>query len=573
MKKQIFYIIGLFLVFTTMVACNKYFGSAMSDINKNKITSTTVSNLETAKTKGNKKVECYYQLARIYQYNQDLQNLDKAKEYYQYLISNINDANLKSQFEKLKKKQAVDRYTFESSLKTVNDLIDTRTFNTYVKTNTLDAYKEFITKYPNSNHITDAKNKAYDKACSINTLEFYKEYITKFPYHKTNDAKDKAYYVAVSINTLEVYKSFLADFQDYRKDEIHEKAFKITEGLNTIVDYNFYISTFPYSKMNNSAISKRDFIIVSDFKKSITSKTLAEQFTAIDNFLYNKSDNVQKDILTKYASSILPSISNISGFQNTYSILNKVSYKTSAISNILNEYFGNEVLSVFSVEDSYKNILSSYSYNYVSFKPVLEKRIQAYTTILSSYNLPSSTINQIKENKLNEEFVLKYYPLKIIVDNMSSYDDSKHRTNAAQIRSLLNSTIYSSCDDWSSIESFFENAKVSTSCKTCNGSGSVAEKRCQECKGRGEIRCNNCVQYSETTPGSWVSSGSTNYFTVCCTAGKLHHDNPYVDKVCLVCNGSGKKDCPTCGGSGFVTECPTCKGKGGYDSKYYDYYK
>jgi hypothetical protein len=240
---------------------------------------------------------------------------------------------------------------------------------------------------------------------------------------------------------------------------------------------------------------------------------------------------------------------------------------------MLNEYFSNSVMIVFNVNDSYKSILSSYSYNYASFKPVLEQRIQAYTTILSSYNLSTTTINQIKKNKLNEEFILKYYPLKQIVENISSYNDNQHKANAAQIRSLLNTTIYSSCDDWSSIVSFFENAKVSTSCNTCNGTGSVPEKRCQECKGRGEIRCNNCVTYTETTPGTWVSSGSSRDFTVCCTAGKLTHDNPYINKVCPVCNGSGKKECPKCGGFGVITECPTCKGKGGYDTKYYDYYK
>ncbi|MCS6980440.1 MAG: hypothetical protein NZM15_10130, partial [Flavobacteriales bacterium] len=443
MKKQIFNVAGLFLIFSVLTACNKYFSSAMSDIKKNKITSTTVSNLETAKSKRNKKIESYYQLARIYHYKQDLQNLDKAKEYYQYLISNSNDANLKSQYEKLKKKQSVDRYSFESALKNVNDLIDTRIFNLYIKINTLNGYKQFISKYPNSNHIIDAKNKAFEIACSINTLEAYKEYISKFPYHKTDDAKDRAYKLAVSINTLEVYKSFLTDFEGYRKDEIHEKAFKITEGLNTIDDYNFYISTFPDSKMNQNAISNRDYIIVSNFIKSISSKSLVAQFSEIDNFLYNNSDNVQKDILTEYTSSILPNISSLSEFQNTYRVLYKNSYKTSAISNILNDYFGNEVLNVFGVDDSYKNVLSNYSYNYNRFKPILENRIKTYNSILSTYNLPSSIINEIKKSKLNEEFILKYYPLKEIVDNMPKYDDAEHRVNATQIRSLLNTTYYS----------------------------------------------------------------------------------------------------------------------------------
>lgn len=579
MRKYFFYFIGFFLLFTTIVACSNYFGSAMSDIKKNKITSSTVGNLEKAKTKDNKSIESYYQLARIYQYNQDLQNLDKAKEYYHYLISNINDANLKSQYEKLKEKQAVDRNSLERALKNVKDLIDTRTFNSYIKINTLDAYKEFITKYPQSNHITDAKNKAFEKACSINTIDYYKDYILKIPNHKTNEAKDKAYYLAVSINTLDVYKSFLSDFQDHRKDEIHEKAYKITEGLNTIKDYNIYISTFPYSKMNNSAISKRDYIIVSDFKKSISGKSLAIQIAEIDNFIYNNSDNVQIDLLTKYAISILPSINNTSEFQNNYNMLNKAPYKTSTISSLLNEYFSNSVLSVFNVDNDYKSILSGYSYNYANFKPVLEQRIQTYSTILSSYNLSLSTSNQIKKIKLNEEFVLKYFPLKQIVENMSSYNDSKHRENAAQIRALLKNSIYNDCDDWLAIKSFFENSTFSTNCSKCSGTGKIPETKCINCKGRGKLRCT--AKFSVNRDRRTDGWGSTTVDAVNknlqCRGGYIKYENYNVspvikiDEICTTCNGTGEVDCPKCEGWGVITECPACEGNGSFTKHYLDY--
>ena len=573
MKTNFIYSTGVLLLMILIVSCNPNFNKAITDIKKNQINSMTVSNLEATKAKNKETVQCYYQLARIYQYNANLQNLDKSKDYYEYLVKHYYDASLKKEFEQLKKNDGADRSSFESALKNVIDLIDTRTFNSYIKINTLESYKEFVTKYPNSNHLTDAKNKAFDKTCIINTLEGYKDFIEKFPYHKTTEAKEKAYSKTVLLNTLEDYKTYLADFQEYRKDDTYLNAFKITEGLNTINDYNFYLNTFPNSSLKSKAIQKRDLIIVSDFIKSISNQSVADQFAKVDNFLYNNPGNVQNDVLTKHAGSILPRISSLTDFQNMYSALKANFYQTEAILSILNDYFGNSVLNVFDINDSYKTIMNSYSNNYASFKPVLENRLQTYSTILSSYNLPSATVAIIKKKQLNEEFVLQYYPLKQIVENRASYDDTQNRANASAVRSLLNNSVFTSCDDWSTIESFFENQKISITCKTCNGSGSVPEKRCMECKGRGEIRCNNCVQYSETTPGSWVSSGTTNYFTVCCTAGKLHHDSPYVDKVCILCNGQGRIDCPKCGGTGFISECPTCKGKGGYDEKYYDFYK
>lgn len=548
-------------------------GKAMGDIKKNKVSQQTISILEANKVKPKSSVSCYYQLARIYHYNQTLQDLDKAKLCYEYLLINYNRADFSGQYQKLLKKDAVNRGSFESGLKNVNDLIDTRTFNGYVRTNTMEGYKEFITKYPRSNHITDAKEKAFEVACKINTFDGYKDYLAKFPDYKVSSAKDKAFILATTANTIEVYNQYLLDFKEYRKDETHDKIFRIIKERNTIKDYNYFIENYPSSLLRNKAIEERDYIIVVDFSKTLTGLNYIDQLRKIDRFLFDNSTNVKKSLLENKAVNLLPAINTAAEFQSTYQKLNISSYLTDYFRSMLTEYFSEQVINAYGLSATYKNIINSAGSNYDSFKATLQKRVQSYTTILANYQLSADIKNDIRSRKLNEEFVLQYYPLKQKVQNRDKYSDAEHMKNAASIRSLLANGAYNSCDDRASFKSYVESVIISSTCNTCKGSGKVGDTPCRNCKGRGEVHCTNCIKKSYTTGGGWGSSSQTHEYSICCTGGRLQHDDPYYNEICWKCNGSGKMDCPTCNGWGKINTCPNCNGAGHFTRSYLDFYK
>ena len=208
----------------------------------------------------------------------------------------------------------------------------------YVKINTLKGYKEFTTKYPNSNHIHDAKNKAYSKATSINTFAGYKEYLKLFQYHKTNDAKNKVYDLACEANDFNIYKQFLIDFSYHRKREIYQKAFNIVKSKNTIEEYNNYITTFSSSHLISDAKTKRDLIIYNNFISSIKYKSTKEQLIEIDNFVKNNLYFKHHDKLVSYSKKILPTISTEQNFDKKYNDFGKYRYKTSKIKTVVHDY-------------------------------------------------------------------------------------------------------------------------------------------------------------------------------------------------------------------------------------------
>ncbi len=595
-----------------IISCNSYFNKAMKDVKANKITSSTVSNLEIAKTKDKKKIDSFYQLARIYHYNSDFQDLDKAQENYQYLINHFYDNDLTPQYEKLKKKQSVEIYTFKIALGDVNDLIDTRTFNSYIKINTLAAYKEFVSKYPGSNHITDAKNKAFDKAVTINTLDVYKEFTVMFPGHKTTATYDRAFDKACADNTYPVYTDFIGKFPDYKdkaqnnafekagkintyqeyvtylsffpnykKNEIYGSLFELVKKTNTIEAYQKYIVDFPSSQLINDAKAKIDYINVQNFLAMIADKPYSDKLISIDDFIYSNPNNTYNSSLTSKAKESLPKLNNIPDLQATYKQLRKVTYKTNSINDIVNHYFDEKVLKIYNDDNTSVNCfikcMAQDSPNFEEFKNNLQKIITNYNTILSNYKLSQTKIDEIKSLKLNDEFALAAIPL--IYGDYTT--DDAHRKRAKAVRSLLNNTKYTNCSLYDALKKTFDQATHDIPCKTCNGSGKVPEKKCLNCKGRGLVKCT--AQYKvdrNKQTGAW---GSTTVDAVSkelyCKGGYIKYENYNVshaikiDEVCSTCNGSGQTDCPRCNGLGVIDECGTCGGSGHSTVSYLEYYK
>jgi len=618
-SKHLFFSVSIILFLLFAIACNKYYSKAIKDVTANKITATTITNLETAKTKKSKKIDSYYQLARIYHYNSTYQDIDKAKEHYEYLINNYSKEEFKSQFEKLYKKQSVNKTSFTTSLKDVNDLIDTRTYNSYVKTNTLDGYKEFVAKYPASNHLTDAKDMAYKIATTTNTLEVYKEYIDKFPSYKTTDAKDKAFAKACSDNTYAVYTDFiskfsdykakalekaftkatttntyaeyqnyLAFFPDYKTSEIHTKVFTLVKKTNTIEAYEKFITDFPKSTLIADAKSNIDLITVKDFKSYVFDNYTSwkDRIVKIDEFYTSNSTNKHIDTVL----SVIPFMTIdmlAEGEKKIKSLYSEISPLTFANTKVYDKViftFANTILFNYGLDiDNLSDDNDSINFddcNDVKIK--MTKRTTLFNSIATNYSklLYPEWTEVLKKNALKEEFYVKLCPYIEIYNDYTSYDDAKNKLNVKNINSLLTTAKYSSIKETCQglVDGIFGSIRIN--CTTCSGTGRVTGTKCYNCKGRGEIKCYYSTKLNRAQQSSW---GSTTVdavdVTITCAAGRLKYDNydvdppAHYDEVCPECNGTMYVDCDVCNGYGEIDVCKTCSGSGASYKSYLEYYK
>jgi hypothetical protein len=595
-------ILGLTMSF--LASCNTYYNAAMKDVKENRITSTTVSNLETSKSSKSKHIESYYQLTRVYHYDNNFQNIDKAKEYYLYLIDNYDNPIFESQYKKMKNNLGVGKNTLEVSLKLVNDLIDTRTFNEYIALNTLKGYKEFIEKYPNSNHFYEAQSKAYYIVLSLNTLDSYKNFLLDFPDYRSNDIKDNAYKKAVELNTIEDYKKFLVyfpkfnensikdkilekitsintmesynqylvDFNNYNKLKVYELAFQIAKESNTISCYERYMKLFPNSNYYFEATKGKDFIIFSDFIKSIEKKSLLDQLVQIDDFVYLNASNFYLTKFVDLTLELLPEISTLSEYQKISQQFLNSKFKTVFMNTTVNNYLEISAIKVYEVQKIIDELSELQADDDINVRK--EKYTQGIKTInnlLINVTISEEMTEKLKDAKLEMEFFMEYINLVEIAKNVDKYSANTHIINVKKIKTLLKSTKYVNCEKWSDLVKYFNSLEVNIECDKCNGNGKVPATKCYVCKGRGEVRCDNQVTLTRKEGDSW-SGYTQNSYQVYCQGGRLQRDNPYYNEICNVCNGSGKKTCEKCNGWGEITECSKCKGEGSIIGKYIDYY-
>jgi len=619
MKSKQFFFTSVIFFIIIQISCNDYYSKALKDITSNNISAKTITNLENAKSKKNKKIISYYQLARIYHYNPALQDIDKAKEYYEYLINNYNNVEFKSQFDKLNKQYNVTLSTFQTALKDVNDLIDTRTYNSYVKINTLDGYKEFITKYPTSNHLTDAKDMAFQIATKANTLEVYKEYIDKFPNYRTTEAEDKAfakacsdntypvytdfinkfpsyktkalekaYEKAIKMNTYEEYQNYLAFFPDYRTSDIHLKIFAIVKKTNTIEAFEKFITDFPKSNLIANAKSNIELIIVKQFDDYVFKNysSWKERLLKIDEFYSNNSQNIHIDTLLEHIKSMaFEMIYEESKIKSLYSEISPLKFDNTKVFDMVVETFS------YSIMISYRLDINNLSAGLDSIdfedcndvKIKMTKRVNLFNYIANSYSklMYKEWVDVLKKNSLKEDFVIKLCPMIDIYKNFSDYSDAKHKSNVKNINALLNNSKYSSIKDICQNIVDYVFGTVEIVCSNCKGTGRVTGTKCPRCKGRGEINCDYCTTISRNEQSdSWGTTTVDGVdVTVCCAAGRLKYDNydinppVHYDEVCPKCHGTMKIDCPVCGGYGTIDICPVCGGDGTITKNYLEIYK
>ena len=135
------------------------------------------------------------------------------------------------------------------------------------QTHTIEAYQDFITKYPDAMQKNDAiKNRnaiAYGKAKVMDKIEGYKEFINKYP--EADEVKvswERVYELAFSQaeqeNTLQAYKKFVDEYPKSSQyptalSRMNEMNYALAEKENTSAAYKKFLDENPNSKQYEKA--------------------------------------------------------------------------------------------------------------------------------------------------------------------------------------------------------------------------------------------------------------------------------------------------------------------------------
>jgi len=139
---------------------------------------------------------------------------------------------------------------------------DAAAFSNALKINSLDAFDQFLSKYPNAIQKSEAVKKRNSLAFSIandsNTISAFENFINRYPNaEQANSASEKihdlSYKNAEKINTIEAYEKFCNAYPNSKQfslatSKIHELAYAEAEKLNTIESFQSFLSQYGNSK-------------------------------------------------------------------------------------------------------------------------------------------------------------------------------------------------------------------------------------------------------------------------------------------------------------------------------------
>ncbi|MFM7681245.1 MAG: VWA domain-containing protein, partial [Bacteroidota bacterium] len=170
------------------------------------------------------------------------------------------------------------------------------------KTNTIESFETFMTKYPDAQEFGSAEKErdklAYSKALSYNTIDAFKNFLKNYPKAiQVNDAWEKIYSIAyesaVLENSIQAYESFIYNYPKAKQvvaatEKIHELAFEEAKILKNIEKWNDFINKYPSSKQIQIAKNLLDDLI---FEQNTNSQNWISYKKFIEN--YPKNRNIQ----------------------------------------------------------------------------------------------------------------------------------------------------------------------------------------------------------------------------------------------------------------------------------------
>lgn len=162
---------------------------------------------------------------------------------------------------------------------------------------TVDAYQQFLSRYPNSEFTRTAHNAIekleFEKASEINTVDAYQTFLEKYPQSSHARQLNKQimtleYDNIKELNTLEAYAAFKAkysrDISYSQRNEIEEKILELSYQkaleTNTVESLNQFMADFPKSDK------------IEDIKDRLFH---LQNKDIIDNILFSKNDKIRAD--------------------------------------------------------------------------------------------------------------------------------------------------------------------------------------------------------------------------------------------------------------------------------------
>lgn len=147
-------------------------------------------------------------------------------------------------------------------------------------TNTIEAYEQFLEKYPEGEYTFQAKSNieklSFKNAESKNTIESYNKYLSIYPEGEfTSQAKSSIenliFTDAKNKNTIESYKDYLLKYPEGKysskaESNIEKLVFQETKNKNTLEAYQEYLSKYPNGKYTDDANSQLSRL---EFEKSL----------------------------------------------------------------------------------------------------------------------------------------------------------------------------------------------------------------------------------------------------------------------------------------------------------------
>lgn len=559
------------VLFFSMFGCNTHFKKALKDFNNMNVSQQTIHNLEIASEQKSTKLESYYLLGLIYHMNPNLQDLNKAKKYY-----NLYNDN----YYVFRNKKSRTPNEIYSKILEVDDLIDLNNFKEYKKLNTIKGYSDFIGLYPKSKYLNEAKEEAFNIAYNSDNFDSFKEYDNLIS-HKNDRVKDKAFEKAQKMNTLDSYYKYFTLFPNYKSSSLYQSAYDYANSFEKGLDvntWNKYISLFPNSHLLTKAIGQRDMIEVVTFWLSISKLSFKEQILLTDQYCFDNNNNsALKDLFaeinTKFNELTKDKTEDI--FQKYYNLLYSINAKSINLKDWREYAMERLCYSVFDLNNLFSNYdsnkIDNYKYAVTVIEPSISRSVKTLRSIISKYPLLSkSLISNLNTNINHWEVKGKMIPAWAMIRNYKDFSLAEHKKNIIILEDLAKKDI--STEQKEALKQMLEYT-IELTCTTCSGSGKVPERKCPTCKGRGEDRCTYTTTLTRNeSSGAWGGTEQKSY-SVSCRGGRLMRDNPYYNELCHVCNGTGKIDCSRCNGWGVITECDKCNGYGLVKYKYYEYYK
>lgn len=128
--------------------------------------------------------------------------------------------------------------------------------------NTIEAYEEFLTKYPQGKFANEARTKIeelyFKRAIATNTVAGYEEFLKRYPQGKyVNEAHsriEELYFErAKATNTIEGYEGFIkrypqGEHAEKARLQIEELYFERAKAQNTIQGYEEFLGRYPQGK-------------------------------------------------------------------------------------------------------------------------------------------------------------------------------------------------------------------------------------------------------------------------------------------------------------------------------------